>query len=107
MSLTQAFRKLRKIGYTAKRNFWCCSSCAWSSLSEADGKKVVFLHKQDEADWRKNGKAYVAWAGDGAEIFDVFKSCGLIPVWDGDIHTRILIHISAEAQKEKNDALDE
>ena len=38
---TKAFRELRKYGYIAKQNFWCCQSCAWADLTDKEAEKAV------------------------------------------------------------------
>ena len=91
--ITSVFRDLRKIGYFAKQNFWCCQSCAWHDIPR-DVEKVVFYHKQDGAAI-KNGilvaTLYLAWSGDGTQICNVLSSHGLNYEWNGDSDKRIKI----------------
>lgn len=41
-NLNQAFKELRKLGYFARQNFWCCQSCAWAAVP-MDAKKGGLL----------------------------------------------------------------
>jgi hypothetical protein len=71
--LREAFKELRKHGYTARMNFSCCQSCAWYELSKAGkDEKVVFWHNQDNQSFDRWGNLrcglYLAWSGDQVEI---------------------------------------
>ena len=55
-NLNQAFKDLRKLGYFARQNFWCCQSCAWAAVP-VNVKKVVFYHKQDADELKETGEA--------------------------------------------------
>ena len=81
--LTRAFRALRKEGYTAKRHFWCCGSCAWAALSKEEAEKAILIHKQGEENVKEYGEVYVQWAGDGEQIVAALKGAGLVCEWDG------------------------
>lgn len=89
-----AFRDLRKAGYFAKQDFWCCQSCAWSDIPD-ETKKVVFYHKQDTNDL-KQGSFHLAWAGNAHEIIDILRSCGLVVVWKEDESKRINVRFENE-----------
>ncbi len=78
----QAFRELRKAGYIARMNFWCCSSCAWSDLlsdkseEEAKAAKVVFFHNQDNESFQGDRIArtlHLRWSGKKKEIKKVLR----------------------------------
>jgi hypothetical protein len=91
--ITSAFRDLRKAGYFAKQNFWCCQTCGWSAIP-VEEKKVVFYHLQDGASIKKGiliKPLYLAWAGDGNEIVNILAKYGLQTEWDGSTDTRIAI----------------
>jgi hypothetical protein len=88
--LVVAFRNLRKKGYLAKRNFWCCNTCAWYDLSDEEAKKAVFLTKQAEQSMRETGKVYLSWNGNGREIVQVFKDAGLSVEWNGSKGQKIV-----------------
>jgi hypothetical protein len=77
--LTIAFRNLRKVGYIAKQNFWCCQTCGWAAIEEKnpDVKKVIFYHHQD-ADDIPYGKVMLAWDGDAEEIKQIVSMTGLM-----------------------------
>lgn len=107
--VNNAFRELRKLGYTAKQNFMCCSSCAWYELggtalagvrNEAlpPPEKVVFYNKQANASawftreyWsEKNRRTFMLqshlwlqWAGNGQEIVAALQRQGLNVEWNG------------------------
>jgi hypothetical protein len=102
--VNQAFKLLRKTGYIAKQNFWCCQSCGWSAINNdyPDAEKVVFYHNQDNDSWNKNKELdhslALAWAGNGAEIVDIIKSVGLNVEWDGSEDKRIMIQPEQQEQ---------
>ncbi len=94
--LNIAFSRLRKMGYFAKQNFWCCQTCGRYAVPKDKADKMVFYHKQD-AEAIKNGTIkdhglYLAWEGNGKEITQVFLDVGLDAVWNGDKGTRICIN---------------
>jgi hypothetical protein len=92
--VNNAFRQLRKIGYFARQDFWCCQSCAWNAVPE-ENKKVVFYHHQDNDAWGKSGSLkddlYLAWSGDSEEICQILRNNGLQVFHDGSENTRIKI----------------
>lgn len=92
--ITEAFRELRKLGYFARQNFLCCSSCAWYEVPEEKSEKVVFYHSQDNDNLKSEGKCYIAWAGDGTEIVSVLNKHGVKTIWNGSKDTRIQIDIN-------------
>lgn len=89
--ITSAFKELRKLGYFARQNFWCCQTCGWSAVPEKKADKAVFYHAQDKSDLDERGYCYLAWAGDGAEIVKTLEKHGLIISWNGQETTRIRI----------------
>jgi hypothetical protein len=92
-ALRRAFASLRKAGYYAKQNYWCCQSCGWSDVP--DGlKKVVFYHKQDHDELMEEKSCFLSWAGDGNEIVKIFNDNGVNAEWNGDPSTRIRITLS-------------
>jgi hypothetical protein len=91
--LTKAFKALRKKGYFARQNFWCCSTCAWSAMTDEQIKKAVFYHRQDADDLREIGSCYLAWSGNGHEIVEVLKENGIEVDWNGSNVTRITITV--------------
>lgn len=92
-ALTKAFRTLRKLGYFARQNFWCCQSCAWNAVPDDKAKRAVFYHNQDAADLRTRRQCYLAWAGDGQQIVDTLRLHGVVVEWDGKPTTRILVKV--------------
>lgn len=87
--LNVAFRNLRKAGYFAKQNFWCCQSCGCSAVPDSHENKYVFYHRQDNDCLVDSGGCYMAWDGDGEEISRIFREAGLQVKWDGSGATRI------------------
>ena len=95
--ITAGFRRIRKLGYFAKQNFWGCQSCAWAAVPD-DTKKVVFYHNRDNDDI-KYGNVFLAWSGDGKEIMHEFSLDGLMTSWDGDENTRIQVTFLDDLKK--------
>lgn len=93
-NLNNAFKALRKAGYTAKQNFMCCQGCAWSAMSDKEAEKAVFYHRQDSADLKESGTCYLAWSGDGKEIVKILEENGVKVDWEGDKNKRIGIDIN-------------
>ena len=93
--ISAAFRALRKKGWTAKMNFSCCSSCAWSELSEDHNEddEIVFFHNQDNDRLKETGETWLSWSGDGRVLFDVLNDFELTPIWDGSKDTRFKISL--------------
>lgn len=88
-NLTKAFVALRKAGYFAKQNFWCCQSCAWSAIPDDKADKAVFYHNQDNQS-KLNGEPFMlAWSGDGNQICKILNENGVETKWSGDTNTRI------------------
>jgi len=91
--ITKAFKELRKKGYFAKQNFWCCQNCAWHALTDEQAKKAVFYHSQDAENLRDTGDCHLAWSGDGQEIVDILTQNDIKVKWDGSENTRIKITV--------------
>lgn len=87
--LNDFFNEMRKYGYTAKQNFWCCQNCAWNALSDKESKKVVFYHQQDNDDIKEFGFVFIAWKGNGKFIEKNAIACGLDVDWNGRKDTRM------------------
>lgn len=90
--LGKAFAQLRKQGYIAKKNFLCCQSCAWSSITteSPNAEKVVFYHHQDNDDIPE-GYVYLAWRGEYVDIVKELAKTGLAILSAGDPNKRILV----------------
>ena len=93
--LNQGFANIRKEGYFAKQNFWCCQSCACAAIPDENAKAYVFYHQQD-ADGLREDKSedkgiYLAWAGDPMVIRRAFEYAGCKVEHDGDIKDRIWV----------------
>jgi len=102
--ITKAFNTLRKKGWFARKNFWCCSSCGCANVPSKYKDKFVFYHNQDAAAlkevWGKKqygdiseGGMYMTHGkgGDGKEICDALVQVGLNVEWDETNDTRILV----------------
>ena len=89
--LQNAFKRLRKLGYVARSNFWCCSSCAWSDLTEAQASHAVFYNKQAGENFKNNGQVHLQWSGDGKLITSVLREEGLTLDWDGTLQNSITV----------------
>ena len=82
--ISKAFRELRRKGYFAKQNFWCCQTCALEAIPN-NTPKYVYYHKQDIKCFKKTGKLYLKWRSDTPqEIVQAFEKQGLKVEWDGD-----------------------
>lgn len=90
-NLGKAFRELRKKGYFARQNFLCCRTCGWAAIPKEQLSKAVFYHGQDNDDKLDGKDFYLAWDGDGKEICDILKSCGVDTDWNGDQDERIKV----------------
>ena len=90
-SLTPAFAALRKAGFFARQNFWCCQSCGCAAVPEDRSEAYVFYHNQDKQDLVATGSCYLAFAGDGEKIVEVLNAHGIKTEWDGTKAARIKI----------------
>lgn len=94
--ITNAFRELRKKGYFARQNFWCCQNCAWNAMTDEQAEKAVFYHRQDADSFDEYNEElerdlYLAWSGNCEEIVKVLRKHGLKVLHDGDESKRIMI----------------
>jgi hypothetical protein len=87
--LREAFKILRRRGYSAKANFLCCQSCGWKAITgnpyrpENGTSKIVFYHAQDNDDLNERGVCHLAWQGNGLEIKLACEAAGLKVEWAG------------------------
>lgn len=91
--LTKAFKELRKQGYFARQNFWCCQTCGWAAMTDEESDKAVFYHAQDNDDLIEDGSCHLAWSGDGKLIADILTKNGVKVDWDGNNSKRIKISL--------------
>ncbi len=88
--LTEAFQKLRRLGYLAKQRHTCCQSCGWAEVPDGFDDKAVFYHLQDNDDLLSNdSKIHLAWAGNHDEIIGVLTSVGIEASCENPPKTRI------------------
>lgn len=89
----KAFAELRKLGYTAKQNFSCCRSCAWTELTEEQAQKAVFFSSQSTELLNTEGRVWLSWSGDGNLIKSIFEKHGCKVEWDGTPQNSIFIEV--------------
>lgn len=105
--LNKAFAALRKQGFIAKQNFWCCGSCGGSDAHriaiEDNAKGYVFYHKQDRDGAKETGSLFIRFGSAnatdsiqadkdvGTELVAALKEAGLDVEWSGDPQTAVLI----------------
>jgi hypothetical protein len=88
--INAGFRNLRKAGYFAKQNWWCCQSCGVAAIPETENKDVSY-HAQDAERLRETGQTYLNWSGDLGEIRKAFEDAGVPVIQNGSDKQRILI----------------
>lgn len=86
--IRKSFAQLRKMGYTARMNFMCCSSCA---AAEIETPNAVFYSRQGNDRLTEYGQLYVQWAGNSVAIVKELEKNGLEVIHDGNEATAILI----------------
>tara|TARA_Y100000004_G_scaffold97144_1_gene108694 strand:+ start:21447 stop:21779 length:333 start_codon:yes stop_codon:yes gene_type:complete len=89
-AIKTAFANLRKKGYFARMNYMCCSGCAGAAMPE-NTKNYVFFHNQCNEQLVDEGRVYLYWAGDGAEIVDELHNQNLIINWNGKDYEAIFV----------------
>lgn len=95
--IAKAFRELRKRGWFARCNFWCCQSCGCNAVPDSAKNKFVFYHNQDNASLIdgniKESGMYMSHGegGNGFEIVAILNKYGLDADWDGDNSKRIIV----------------
>ena len=101
-----AFRELRKMGWFARMDFWCCQSCGCAALPDKC-TKYVFFHNQDaeafneegnignHERWERNQRKELYMShgdpGDANMIVAILNKHGLTALWDGDNDRRIQV----------------
>lgn len=92
-----AFKELRKLGWFARMNFWCCQGCGCANVPEKYNNKFVFYHSQDNTSIEdgniKERGMYMTHGegGDAKEIVFFLNKHGLNATWNGNNDTRILV----------------
>lgn len=90
-NLSKAFNELRKLGYFAKQNYWCCQTCATYEIEEFGySNKYVYYHSQDN--WDKKNTEYfcLGWNGDFELICNTLEKYGVV-ILDKDPEYRIKV----------------
>lgn len=64
----EAFQELRRLGYLARMNFWCCSTCAGYALGQMWDKKptkkgAIYFHRQNEEYYWESGRLHIHYFG--------------------------------------------
>ena len=99
--ISNAFKELRKRGWFARSNFWCCQSCGCAAVPNSFKNKFVFYHKQDAASFDKSGnltgdgrQMYLSHGcgGNGFEVVAILNKHDLLADWDGNNDKRISIN---------------
>lgn len=103
-AIKTAFKSLRKSGFIARSNFWCCQGCgcvAIAQMAEKKGiepkdQKYIFYHQQDNAAMIEDGNCDLAWGGptDGKEIQRAMQEAGLTVSWDGTRANRFNVSLA-------------
>jgi uncharacterized protein (DUF169 family) len=105
LQVNAAFRALRKAGYLAEQNYWCCSTCAYAGgekeAKEAGKKGFVFYNAQDFEFFKETGEVCIQFAHldedidaqwkMGQEVAEALEAAGLNVKWDGDPATALLV----------------
>jgi hypothetical protein len=97
--LATGFSNLRKRGYFAQQNFWCCQSCGCRAVPDENADQYAFYHDQDEDGLRQAEKlnnvdrigVYLAWSGNPKVIRSAFELAGLRIEHDRSENTRIWV----------------
>lgn len=121
--LNDSFKELRRLGITARQNYWCCQSCAGYELGTQTAEKVragkaakllghVFYTKQDTENMYEHRRLFLSFGqsgcsefGDfgpdtiavGQTIVGVLRRHGLHVKWDGTAQQRILVTLAPSA----------
>ncbi len=88
--ITQAFKELRKLGYTAYQGIRYNEAFILSGLCD----KLVFYYEHERKKLRENGTVYIKWQGDPKIIMDVLERNGIKNEWNGKKKSAIKIKIS-------------
>lgn len=113
--LLEVFKELRKEGFLARANFMCCRTCAGYDLAcraeklYDQGKEIkgaVFWTRQDEQDFRRSNKMYIAYGPLGTKkhgtiglpaetvgkiLCEKLTKYNIPYNWDGNPNVRILV----------------
>jgi len=84
------FKKLRKLGFLARANFTCCSSCGGYEITEMAAERISKGKKQDAI------KGCVFWH---RQDEDTFKQCGVLYLRYGDMESTELGKIGLPTQE--------
>jgi hypothetical protein len=91
--LTRAFATLRKQGYFARQNFWCCQSCGWYAVPSGRADHAVFYSQQDKASMDATGVVYLSWSGSPEAIRQALEAQGLVVEHDSSPNTRFKVKV--------------
>ena len=90
LALQAGFRELEQRGYFAQQIWKCCNTCGVAAVPERFDK-WVFYHEQEAVRLCETGKVWLNWAGDGAQIVEVFRHHELIVEWNGNSERKICV----------------
>ena len=97
--LRKAFVQLRRNGFFARMNFWCCMSCACAAIPD-EATKYVYFHNQNNERLVSSGECYLGWGADssdadfdriGLEIIETLNAHGIDCMWTGNSGRKIMI----------------
>ena len=94
--LSSAFSTLRKEGFVAKENFWCCKYCAWEHLKDFPNNTNIVFYSKSESSMAFSSKEIknilnLNWRGDANRIIEVLNENGFDVTWDNDSNSCIQI----------------
>lgn len=104
--LSKAFEEMSNAGIVAKENFTCCQTCGSSEIGDYAQEKdygYVFYHQQDTDRAVEGDGVYLSYGHLGlakksmkemtTQIIQTLEKNGLNVVWNGSVHTRILVNL--------------
>jgi len=75
------------MGYFTAMDYWCCRTCAWSSLDDEEAGRAVFwasnMGDVFNTDGNLTDHLYLSWSGDALDIMSALSRYGLATFWVG------------------------
>lgn len=104
--LSKAFEEMNNSGIVARENFTCCQTCGSSEIGDYAQEQdfgYVFYHQQDTERAVEGDGVYLSYGHLGLakksmkemtnQIIQTLEKNGLNVVWNGSVHTRILVNL--------------
>jgi hypothetical protein len=87
--VSRAFAALRRKGYSAQTDFFCCRPCGWNAVPDDQADKAVFYDACQRESVFEDSRTlsyplWLSWSGDPAEIINTIAAHRLIAHWSGD-----------------------